>query len=110
MEQKILELLNTIYPVDFIKVESVTDEMFRCTAEHGYYFARITNYKGFDEQLEEVTFTNFLYKEGLGVSPTITSLNGNVVEKISLDNKEVLTVLYKSATGVHLPKIGRAHV
>ncbi|MFJ8262957.1 phosphotransferase enzyme family protein [Rummeliibacillus sp. NPDC094406] len=104
MEQKILELLNEIYPLDFIKVESVTDEMFRCTAKDGDYFARITNYKNYDEQLEEVNYTNFLYNEGLGVSPTISSLNGEVVEKITLNNNEVLTVLYKSASGVHLPR------
>ncbi len=42
--------------------------------------------------------------EGLGVSPTISSLNGKVVEKITLGNKEVLTVLYKSAPGIHLPR------
>ena len=104
MKQRILELLNEIYPVDLIEVESVTNEMFRCTAKHDVYFARITNYKTYDEQLEEVTYTNFLYEEGLGVSPTISSLNGKVVEKITLDNKEVLTVLYKSAPGIHLPR------
>ncbi|MDM5249522.1 phosphotransferase [Lysinibacillus sp. G4S2] len=102
--QKILELLNTIYSVDLIKVESVTDEMFRCIAEDGDYFARITNYKSFDEQLEEVNYTNFLFKEGLGVSPTIASINGKAIEKITLENKEVLIVLYKSAPGVHLPR------
>lgn len=84
MEQKILELLNEIYPVDFIKVEAVTNEMFRCTAKQGEYFARITNYKGYDEQLEEVTYTNYLHKEGLGVSPTIVSINGKEVEKITI--------------------------
>ncbi len=60
--QRILELLNEIYPVDFIKVEAVTNEMFRCTAKDDVYFARITNYKTYDEQLEEVTYTNFLYE------------------------------------------------
>ncbi|MGE7132851.1 phosphotransferase enzyme family protein [Lysinibacillus xylanilyticus] len=102
MEQKILELLNGIYPVDFIKVEAVTNEMFRCTAKQGEFFARITNYKDYDEQLEEVTYTNYLYKEGLGVSPAIVSINGKEVEKISFNNKEVLTVLYESAAGKHL--------
>ncbi|MFJ7983114.1 phosphotransferase enzyme family protein [Lysinibacillus xylanilyticus] len=104
MEQKILELLNGIYPVDFIKVEAVTNEMFRCTAKQGEYFARITNYKGYDEQLEEVTYTNYLHKEGLSVSPAIVSINGKVVEKITFNNKEVLTVLYESAAGNHLSR------
>ena len=104
MEQKILDLLNEIYPVDLMKVELVTNEMFRCTAKDDVYFARITNYKNFDEQLEEVNYTTFLYKQGLGVSPTIASLNGKIVEKIILNNNEVLTILYKSAPGMHLPR------
>ncbi|MEH7237644.1 phosphotransferase [Bacillus sp. JJ1562] len=102
--QTILELLNKIYPVNIINVESVTNQMFRCTTENGKYFARITNYKNFDEQLEEVNYTDFLFNEGLGVSPAIPSLNGKVVEKITLENNEILTVLYKSAPGVHLPR------
>jgi len=104
MEQKILEQLNKIYPVDFIKVESITNEIFRCATENDYYVARITNYKSIDEQLEEVKYTDFLFNEGLGVSPTILSLNDNLVEKITLDNNEVLTVLYKASPGVHLPR------
>ncbi|MCJ8007165.1 phosphotransferase enzyme family protein [Lederbergia wuyishanensis] len=103
MNYKILESLNKLYPVDLIKVEPVTNEVYRCIAEQGIFFARITNYKTYDEQLEEVTYTNFLYNEGFGVSPTIFSKNGNLVEKIMLD-KEFLTVLYKGASGIHLPK------
>lgn len=104
MEQSILAVLNDIYPVDIVKVESVTNEMFRCTAAQGEYFARITNYKSYEEQVQEVNYTNFLYKEGLGVSPTVSSLHGNEVEKIMLNNKEILSVLYKSAPGIHLPR------
>src|SRR5690606_15950576 len=66
--------------------------------------ARITNYKNMDEQTEEVQFTDFLYREGFGVSPTITSIQGKVVEKVTLNNNEVLTVLYQAAPGVHLPR------
>jgi Ser/Thr protein kinase RdoA (MazF antagonist) len=103
MKQRILQLLNEIYPVDIIKVEAITDEMFRCTAKQGTYYARITNYKSYDEQLEEVNYTNFLYQEGLGVSPTVASINGKVVEKIMLD-REMLSVLHQSAPGIHLPR------
>jgi Ser/Thr protein kinase RdoA (MazF antagonist) len=102
MEQKILTILNHLYPVDINKVVSITDEMYRCTAEQGIFFARITNYKTYDEQLEEVKWTNFLYNEGLGVSPTISSVNDRLIEKITLD-EEKLTVLYKAAPGTHLP-------
>ncbi|WP_234998444.1 phosphotransferase enzyme family protein [Salirhabdus sp. Marseille-P4669] len=105
MDQKILEQLNKLYSVNLLKVESVTDEMFRCTTlDNSLYFARITNYKSMEEQLEEVCFTDFLFNEGFGVSPTISSVNGKKVELIKLDNREILTVLYKSAPGIHLPR------
>ncbi|WP_025025591.1 phosphotransferase enzyme family protein [Caldalkalibacillus mannanilyticus] len=103
MEQKILELLNELYPVDISKVESVTNEMYRCIAKQGVFFARITNYKSYDEQLEEVKYTDFLYNEGFGVSPIISSIQGKTVERITLD-QDVITVLYKAASGIHLPK------
>ncbi|PEB47532.1 protein kinase [Bacillus pseudomycoides] len=103
LEKKILKLMNEIYPVDFIKVKSVTNEMYQCIAEQGDYFVRITNYKTYEEQLEEVKYTDFLYREGLGVPPIITSLNGKLVEKITLD-RELFIVLYKAASGIHLPK------
>lgn len=103
MELKILKKLNEIYPVDIQNVVPVTNEMYRCTAKQGTFFARITNYKTYDEQLEEVNWTNFLYNEGFGVSPTISSLNDRLVEKITLDGAR-LAVLYKAASGVHLPR------
>ncbi|MBO0992760.1 phosphotransferase enzyme family protein [Bacillus sp. SD088] len=103
MEQIILESLNKIYPLNFMKIESVTDEIYRCTAVQGEFYARITNYKTYDEQLEEVQYTNFLYNEGFGATPAVSSLNGNIVEKMSL-NEEVLTVLYQAAPGIHLPR------
>lgn len=59
MTPNIPELLNELYPVNLTKVESVTNEMFRCIAEEGEYFARMTNYKSLAEQLEEVNYTNF---------------------------------------------------
>lgn len=98
------ERLNELYPVNIVNVEAVTNEMYRCTAEEECYYARITNYKSFDEQVEEVRYTEFLLNEGIEVSPSITSLNGNIVEKITLTEKEVLVVLYKAAPGQHLPR------
>ncbi|HDR7367957.1 TPA: phosphotransferase, partial [Bacillus toyonensis] len=64
---------------------------------------RITNYKTYEEQLEEVKYTNFLYQTGLGVPPIIPSLQGNLVENLTLD-KEVFAVVYKAAPGIHLPR------
>ena len=77
--------------------------MYECLTDQGTYFIRITNYKTYEEQLEEVTYTNFLYENGLAVPPIIPSLQGNFVEKLTLD-KEIFAVLYKAAPGIHLPK------
>lgn len=105
LEQTIRERLNEMYPVNVMKVEAVTNEMYRCKADKETYYARITNYKTLDEQAEEVRYTEFLRYEGVGTSPAVSSLNGNVVEKISLPDKgEVLTVLYEAAPGRHLPR------
>lgn len=38
MVDKILELLNEIYPMDIIEVKAVTNEMFRCTTKQGDCF------------------------------------------------------------------------
>ncbi|KYG26077.1 phosphotransferase enzyme family protein [Alkalihalobacillus trypoxylicola] len=103
MKQGVLEKLNKIYPIKFIKVDAVTNEMYRCETKQGIYFARMTNYKTYDEQLDEVTYTNFLYNEGLGVTPIIPSSRGKLVEKITL-GEDLLTVLFKKAPGEHLPR------
>ncbi|EJR54755.1 hypothetical protein IIM_01695 [Bacillus cereus VD107] len=103
IEKEILKRINELYPLDFINITPVTNEMYQCLAKQGNYFVRITNYKTYEEQLEEVKYTDFLYKEGLGVPPIIPSLTGNLVEKITL-NRELFTVLYKAAPGIHLPK------
>ncbi|MDR4984560.1 protein kinase [Bacillus cereus] len=103
LEKEILHLINEQYPLNFINIKSITNEMYQCLAEEGTYFIRITNYKTYKEQLEEVTFTNFLYQNGLGVPPVIPSLTGNSVEKLTLD-KEIFAVVYKAAPGIHLPR------
>lgn len=62
LEKEILHLINEQYPLNFINIKSITNEMYQCLAEEGTYFIRITNYKTYKEQLEEVTFTNFYIK------------------------------------------------
>lgn len=69
IEKEILKLINKLYPLDFIEMTPITNEMYQCLTAQGTYFVRITNYKTYEEQLEEVTFTNFLYQKGLGVPP-----------------------------------------
>ncbi|PFX55626.1 protein kinase [Bacillus wiedmannii] len=103
LEKEILQLINERYPLNFINIKPITNEMYQCLTEQGTYFIRITNYKTYEEQLEEVTYTNFLYQNGLAVPPIIHSLNGKLVEKLTLD-KEIFAVLYKAAPGIHLPR------
>ncbi|KAA0788774.1 MULTISPECIES: phosphotransferase enzyme family protein [Bacillus cereus group] len=103
LEKEILQLINERYPLNFINIKPITNEMYQCNAQQGTYFIRITNYKTYAEQLEEVTYTNFLYQNGLGVPPIIPSLQGNFVEKFPLD-KKIFAVLYKAAPGIHLPR------
>ena len=103
LEKEILQFINEQYPLYFINIKPITNEMYECLTDQGTYFIRITNYKTYEEQLEEVTYTNFLYENGLDVPPILPSLQGNPVEKLTLD-KELFTVLYKAAPGIHLPR------
>ncbi|OPA06046.1 phosphotransferase enzyme family protein [Bacillus cereus] len=103
LEKEILQFINEQYPLNFINIKPITNEMYECLTEQGIYFSRITNYKTYEEQIEEVIYTNFLYQNGLGVPPIIPSLQGNFVEKFTLD-KEIFAVLYKAAPGIHLPR------
>ncbi|HFK1548568.1 phosphotransferase [Bacillus albus] len=103
LEKEILQFINERYPLNFINIKPITNEMYQCLTELDTYFIRITNYKTYEEQLEEVTYTNFLYENGLAVPPILPSLNGNLVEKLTL-GKELFAVLYKAAPGIHLPK------
>ncbi|HHT7066424.1 phosphotransferase [Bacillus cereus] len=103
LEKEILQFINEQYPLNFINIKPITNEMYECLTEQGTYFSRIKNYKTYEEQIEEVLYTNFLYQNGLGVPPIIPSLQGNFVEKFTLD-KEIFAVLYKAAPGIHLPR------
>ncbi|HFK1788840.1 TPA: phosphotransferase enzyme family protein [Bacillus pacificus] len=102
LEKEILQFINEQYPLNFINIKPITNEMYECLTDQRIYFIRITNYKTYEEQLEEVTYTNFLYENGLDIPPILPSLQGNRVEKLTLD-KELFTVLYKAAPGIHLP-------
>ncbi|MFK4352007.1 hypothetical protein ABH964_001346 [Bacillus sp. RC92] len=68
IEKEILKLINKLYPLDFIEMKPITNEMYQCLTAQGTYFVRITNYKTYEEQLEEVTYTKFLYQKGLSPS------------------------------------------
>ncbi|HGH7177266.1 TPA: hypothetical protein ACJMKJ_004904 [Bacillus wiedmannii] len=52
LEKEILQLINERYPLNFINIKSITNEMYQCHAQQGTYFIRITNYKTYEEQLE----------------------------------------------------------
>ncbi|PGO30091.1 hypothetical protein CN984_10585 [Bacillus cereus] len=45
IEKEILKLINKLYPLDFIEMTPITNEMYQCLTTQGTYFVRITNYK-----------------------------------------------------------------
>lgn len=102
MEQQVISFLNDNYPLHIHKAEAVTNEMYRCIGDQGTYYARVTNYKPYEEQLEEVSWTNALYREGVGVAPAIPSCRGQIVEL--MPPKDIIVVVYKAAPGIHLPR------
>lgn len=102
MSEDILNFLNERYPVVLQKIEAVSDGMYRCYGNQGIYYARIGQYRIYEEQLEEVQWTNFLYEQGVGVSPAVPSVNGHVVETILPGDD--LVVFYKAAPGSHLER------
>jgi len=103
IEERVLQFLNETYPFDFYKLEQVTNEMFRCQAKQAAFFVRLTNYKTFQEQTEEVRWTNFLYHRGIGVPKIIASLNDSFIETIRME-EEKLAVVFQAAPGIHLPR------
>ncbi|MBM7613815.1 phosphotransferase enzyme family protein [Alkaliphilus hydrothermalis] len=108
MEDQILESILEKYSFKATKIKQITGEMYRLEGVKGAYFARITNYRPYEMQLEEVRWTNYLYHKGLSISPAILSKDGNLVEKIKLkgdkSNEERTTTLYRAADGDHLAR------
>lgn len=99
MEQRILQLVNKLYPVEVKEVKQVTNLIFRC--EDSFY-ARASRAKSLNQQVEEVFWTNYLFEHGVGVSPALPSRNGMLVEPVTLPEEKNL-VLFKTAPGRHLP-------
>lgn len=101
-EEIILKVINEKYPVQIHKVKCITNEMYRCFSRETDYYARITNYKTYEEQLQEVKWTNYLYNHGVGAPMAIPSIEGNIVETGKFPETKRI-VLFKAAPGVHLP-------
>lgn len=105
IEKSILKAIGEKYPVRINKIEKITDEMFRCSDNENDYFARITDYKSYEEQNEEVQWISFLKKQGVGVPSAVPSLEGKLVETGNFP-QEKLVVLFRAAKGIHLPRSG----
>lgn len=103
MEERILQFLNKSYPITFHNVEAVTNEMYRCQSKEGVFFVRITNYKTYEEQLEEVKWLQYLFNQGIGVSKIIHSYNGSLIEHFREDEAKRV-VVFQAASGIHLPR------
>lgn len=103
MEERILQFLNNTYPINFYDVKAVTNEMYRCQSQKGVFFVRITNYKSYQEQLDEVNWTNYLFNQGIGVPQVIATINNSFIGKIMLE-EEKRVVVFQAASGIHLPR------
>jgi Ser/Thr protein kinase RdoA (MazF antagonist) len=103
MEERVLQFLNKTYPIYFYNVEAVTNEMYRCQSKKGVFFVRITNYKTYQEQLEEVNWINYLFNQGIGVPKIIPTINDSLIGKLMFD-EEKLVVVFQAASGIHLPR------
>ncbi|WP_026671927.1 phosphotransferase enzyme family protein [Alkalihalobacterium bogoriense] len=101
--QQIQHMINEKYSVHIEKIEQVTNEMYKCKGGQHVYFARVTNYRTLEEQEEELQWTQYLLKEGVGVAPVVLSNDYHQIEQGWLD-KEVGIVLFQAAPGIHLPK------
>lgn len=101
MNQDLLKHINERYLINAESIEAVTSEMFRCTSSEGIFYARVTKYRPYEAQLEEVNWTNFLADQGIGVSTAVSSVNGSPLE--FLEDGKIIT-LYKAAKGIHLPR------
>jgi len=77
--------------------------MYRCHSKDGFFYIRITNYKSYQEQLAEINWISYLFKQGIGVPKIIPSIKDLLIENIVLD-KEKRAVLFQAASGIHLPR------
>lgn len=104
MQAQILQFLNNTYPVQLSSMEAVTNEMYRCHSEKGTFFARITNYKTYEEQLAEVNWTTYLFNRGVRVPEVIPTIQDSVVSTLLMNEEEKCVVLFQAAAGIHLPR------
>lgn len=81
MEEQILKFLKEAYSIGCYKVDTVTNEIYRCLAKEGTLFVRITNYKTYHEQLEEVSWTNFYAIKALALLKQSTLLIINILKR-----------------------------
>lgn len=103
VEQIILKEINAKYPITVNHIEKITNEMYRCSNNFNEYYVRVTDYRSFEEQLEEINWLSYLEQHGVGISPIIKSLQGNLVEKgESFEEKSI--VLFGAAKGIHLSR------
>ncbi len=103
MDRQLLQALNQAYPIEFYHIKAVTNEMYKCQAQQGDFFVRITNYKSAQEQLEEVRYSNYLLTQGLRVSEAVPSFKNKLVEQLTLDENK-LAVVFKAAPGSHMAR------
>ncbi|WP_342561680.1 phosphotransferase [Paenibacillus sp. FSL R7-0345] len=101
-EQSVLQALNALYPLELQAAEAVTGEMYRCLADNKVYFARVSDYKPYEAQAEEVKLLVYLRGAGVHVAEIIPSVSGKLIESHNLADP-VQIVMFAAAPGAHLP-------
>lgn len=102
-EEAVVHLIAAHYPFHIHAAEQITNEMFRCQADDREVFARITSYKSYEEQEEEVKLLRYLQSQGVGVSAVVPAVTGRLVECVDLLQSKNM-VLFEAASGIHLQR------
>ncbi|OPA75223.1 protein kinase [Paenibacillus selenitireducens] len=102
-EKSIMKVIVEKYPVQLDSIRKITNEMYQLTGDQHEYFARITNYRSFEEQLEEIKLLSYLSAHGVGVPSVVPSKGGKMVEKAEFPTEQYI-VLFRKANGIHLPR------
>ncbi|GBF75379.1 hypothetical protein PA598K_03782 [Paenibacillus sp. 598K] len=104
VEETLLSFLSIAYALECQTAKAVTNEMYCCTSAKGEYFVRVTNYKTYKEQKAELEWTAHLFEHGVGVPEIIRSVKHSLLERLTVEGKERLVVVFGAAPGIHLPR------
>jgi len=84
MEAQITKYVSELFGVSVNEVQVLNRFFYLYEKDSKKYVARVIDEPDFAEQQTEVTWINYLADHGIGISRATPSVNGALVEKISL--------------------------